>query len=107
MKTLKKKGHPVYGLSNWSAETFPIIRREFEFLELLDDIVISGEIKMIKPDPEIFEFFLQKIGRTAEECLFIDDSEANIMTAKEIGFDTVHFNSPEQLEAELQTRRIL
>lgn len=107
MKTLKENGHPMYGLSNWSAETFPTIRREYEFLNLLDDIVISGEINMIKPEPEIFEFLLQKIGKSADECLFVDDSEANIITAQRIGFDTVHFNSPEQLKAELQTRHIL
>jgi 2-haloacid dehalogenase len=107
MKTLKENGHPIYGLSNWSVETFPTIRREYEFLNLLDDIVISGEINMIKPEPEIFEFLLQKIGKSADECLFVDDSEANIIAAQSIGFDTVHFNSPEQLKAELQTRHIL
>jgi 2-haloacid dehalogenase len=108
LREVKEKGYAVYGLSNWSAETFPFIRREYdEFLSLLDDIVISGEVKLIKPEPEIFEFFLQKIGRDANECLFIDDSEPNIITAQKIGFDTVHFDSPEQLKTELQNRRIL
>jgi len=107
LRALKKKGYLVYGLSNWSAETFPIIRREYKFLNLLDDIVISGEIKLIKPEPEIFEFFLQKIGRPANECLFIDDSEQNIITAKKFGFDTVRFKSPEQLKKELQIRQML
>jgi 2-haloacid dehalogenase len=107
LQALKAKGYLVYGLSNWSAETFPLICHEYKFLNLLDDIVISGEIKLIKPEPEIFEFFLQKIDKTADQCLFIDDSEPNIITAKRLGFDTVHFISPEHLKEELQIRQIL
>lgn len=107
LHTLKEKGHPVYGLSNWSTETFPFIRHEYPFLNLLDDMVISGEINMIKPEPEIFEFFLQKVGKSAAECLFIDDSESNVAAAQQMGFDTVHFKSPEALKRELETRHIL
>jgi 2-haloacid dehalogenase len=107
LRTLKKKGYPLYGLSNWSAETFPSIRHEFDFLNLLDDIVISGEINLIKPEPEIFEFFLEKIDTPAAQCLFIDDSAANIAAAKKFGFDTVHFKSPEQLKRELEIRQLL
>jgi 2-haloacid dehalogenase len=107
LRTLKNKGYWVYGLSNWSAETFSTVRHKFEFLNLLDDIIISGEVKLIKPEPEIFELFLQKIGKPASECLFIDDSEPNIITAKKLGFDTVHFISPEHLENELKVRQLL
>jgi 2-haloacid dehalogenase len=107
LRALKKKGYPLYGLSNWSAETFPIVRHEFDFMNLLNDIVISGEVKLAKPEPEIFDLFLQKIGRSANECLFIDDSEANIVAAKRFGFDTVHFESPEQLKLELIARQLL
>lgn len=107
LRALKNKGYPLYGLSNWSAETFPMVRHEFDFLNLLDDIVLSGDVKLIKPEPEIFEVCLQRIGEPAKQCLFIDDSEANIAAAKKIGFDTVHFKSPEQLKMELETRRLL
>jgi 2-haloacid dehalogenase len=107
LRTLKNKGHSLYGLSNWSAETFATVRHEFEFLNLFDDIIISGDVKLIKPEPEIFELCLKKIGRPAGECLFIDDSEANIITARKLGFDTVHFNSPEHLKNELQIRKLL
>jgi len=94
-------------LSNWSTESFTIIRHEFEFLNLLDDISLSGEVKLIKPEPEIYELCLQKIGRPANQCLFIDDSEANIITARKMGFDTVHFISPEHLKDELKIRQLL
>lgn len=107
LRALKKKGYPLYGLSNWSAETFSIVRHEFDFLNLLDDIIISGDVKLIKPEPEIFEVCLRRIGEPASQCLFIDDSEPNIITAKKIGFDAVHFKSPEQLRRELETRQLL
>ncbi len=64
LRMLKKKGYVLCGLSNWSTETFSIVRHEFEFLDLLDDIVISGDVKLIKPEPEIFEVCLQRIGLT-------------------------------------------
>ncbi len=101
MKQLKKAGYALYGLSNWSAETFPIAREKYDFFDLLDDRVISGEVGMIKPEPEIYELLLQKIGKPANECLFIDDAPANIAQAQKMGFATVLFHSPEQLKASL------
>jgi 2-haloacid dehalogenase len=107
LKRLKKAGYGVYGLSNWSAETFPIVREKFEFFKLLDDYIISGEVGSVKPEPEIFEILLRRIGRSAPECLFIDDSLANVDQAKKLGFVTVHFQSPEQLEQELHRLNLL
>lgn len=101
MKRLKRAGYPVYGLSNWSAETFPLVREKFVFFDLLDDIILSGEVGQIKPEPEIYKIALQRIGRPAPECLFIDDSLANIEQARRMGFAVVHFKSPAQLEKEL------
>ncbi len=107
MKRLKEAGYPVYGLSNWSSETFPLVRNKFIFFDLLDDIVISGEVGQIKPEPEIYEIALQRIGKPASECLFIDDSLANIEQARRMGFAVVHFQSPGQLEVELKTLKLL
>lgn len=104
---LKEKGHPVYGLSNWSAETFPIARKRYQVFDLLDDYVVSGDVNLIKPGPEIFEHSLKKFGRTAQECLFIDDAEANIITAQRLGVDTIQFTSPSQLKKELTARNLL
>lgn len=105
--SLKNKGFPIYGLSNWSAETFPIALKRYPVFTLLDDYVVSGNISLIKPGPEIFEYSLQKFRKTAQECLFIDDSEANIITAKKLGFDTIHFTSPAQLKDEVYARNLL
>jgi 2-haloacid dehalogenase len=104
---LKDNGYPIYGLSNWSAETFPIARKRYNFFELFDGIIISGKVKLIKPDSAIFELCLQMTKKPAHECLFIDDTEANIITAKAIGFDTVHFQSPQQLKEELLLRGLI
>src|SRR5512133_2520002 len=94
MKRLKKAGYSLYGLSNWSTETFPLMLEKYDFFKLLDDIIISGEVGSVKPEPEIFHIALQRIGKTAKECLFIDDSLANIEQARKMGFATVHFQSP-------------
>lgn len=106
LKRLKKAGYALYGLSNWSAETFPYVREKHDFFDLFDDMVISGEVGQIKPEPEIFHILLEKIGRLAQECLFIDDALANIEQAQKLGFATIHFQSPQQLESRLHDLEI-
>jgi len=107
MKQLKAKGYPLYGLSNWSAETFPYAREKYDFFDLFDDMVISGEVKLVKPDPAIFHLMLQRIKRPAAECLLIDDSADNIVTAQSLGLHAIRFESPEQLAVDLKRLRLL
>jgi len=107
LQQLKQVGYPLYGLSNFSAETFPYIRKKHNFFDLFDDMVISGEVGHVKPEPEIYQIMLDKIGRPAWECLFIDDALTNIHQAQKMGFAVVHFQSPEQLEATLRDLKIL
>jgi 2-haloacid dehalogenase len=107
LKQLKQAGYPLYGLSNWSAETFPLAREKYDFFDLFDDFVISGEVGHVKPDPEIFQILLAKIGRPAHECLFIDDALTNINRAQMMGFETIHFQSPEQLKISLRELKLL
>ena len=102
MKRLKQKGYPLYGLSNWSAETFPLMSDKFDFFDLLDDMVISGAVGYVKPEPEIYKILLEKIHKPAQECLFIDDSLSNIEQANTMGFITIQFQSPGQLKEELK-----
>jgi 2-haloacid dehalogenase len=104
---LKDAGYPLYGLSNWPAEKFALVRPHYPFFEVFDDIVLSGQVGLVKPDPAIFEILLQRAGRSAAECLLIDDADANIRRAREMGFQTIQFQSPQQLEAELRSRGIL
>jgi 2-haloacid dehalogenase len=104
---LKQKGYPLYGLSNWSAETFPRARYKYPFFDLFDEIILSGDVKLIKPDPAIFALLLSKIRYTAPECLLIDDSLPNIETANKLGFANIHYTSPDQLQFELQKLYLL
>lgn len=104
---LKRAGYPIYALSNWSAETFPHARSRFDFFDLFDHLVISGEIKLVKPDRAIFDHLLAATGRRADECIFIDDSRPNVEAARSLGFDAIHFHSPEQLRAQLAQRGVL
>lgn len=107
MKQLKQAGYPLYGFSNWSAETFPYAREKYDFFDLFDDMVISGAVGYVKPEPEIYQIMLEKIGRPAQECLFIDDSLPNIKQAEKLGFVGIHFQSAEQLRIKLQRLKII
>ena len=107
LNQLKRAGYPLYGLSNWSAETFPYARQKFDFFDVFDDMVISGEVGHVKPDPEIFQILLNKIGRPAQECLLIDDSLPNIHQAEKMGFAVIHFQTPEQLGKELKQLHLI
>ena len=104
---LKRAGYPLYILSNFSTEKFPLIQQRYDFLDLFDDIIISGRHNLVKPDPAIYHLTLKRINRTAPECVFIDDSLANIETANELGFQTIRFVSPADLETALHSMNIL
>ena len=107
LRKLKQDGRRLYGLSNWSAETFPRARQDYPFFDWFDYIFLSGDVKLNKPDPAIFNLLLNKTGYAAPECLLIDDSQANIDAAKELGFATIRFTSPEDLQTELQRLGLL
>ena len=104
---LKSEGYPLFGLSNWSLEKFALVKNNYQFFGWFEDILLSGQVRLNKPDKRIFRLLLDRIGKPAEECLLIDDSEINIIVAREIGLDTIHFLSAEQLKLELCARKIL
>ena len=107
MRAVKRAGYPVYGLSNWSTETFPLLQHRYPFLPELDDYLLSGMAGVAKPDEEIFRVFLQRIGRRAEECVFIDDAHVNIDAANRLGFTGVLFTNPTQLRFDLEKLGVL
>src|SRR5262249_54245754 len=99
----KAGGGRLYALTNWSAEKFGIARARFDFLAWFDDIVVSGEVGMRKPDARIFRHLLERHGLKAPATLFIDDSPANVEGAGALGLQTLAFTSPERLRADLAT----
>jgi 2-haloacid dehalogenase len=107
LRRLKQAGYPLYGLSNWSGEKFRLVCDQYHFFGWFEDIVLSGDVRLAKPDERIFQLLLDRIEKTAGECLLIDDSLENIMAARDLGFEIIHFTSAEQLEAELCERDIL
>ena len=107
MREVKAEGYPVFGLSNWSTETFPLLRHRYPFLPELDGYLLSGMAGVAKTDEEIFRIFLQRFGRDADECVFIDDAQVNIDTARRLGFTGILFRDAPQLRSDLQELGIL
>lgn len=107
LKDLKDKGYPLYALTNWSAETFPIARAKYDFLNWFDGIVVSGEERLVKPDPAIYARLLKRYQLHSSNCLFIDDDAANVSEAAHLGFETILFTGGDALRAELIRRGIL
>jgi 2-haloacid dehalogenase len=107
MREVKRAGYPVYGLSNWSTESFPWVRHKYTFLSDLDDYLLSGMVGIAKPDERIFRAFLERIDRPAEGCVFIDDSQANIDVANRLGFAGILFRSAQQLRTDLVALGVL
>jgi 2-haloacid dehalogenase len=104
---LDEAGYRLFGLSNWSAETFGFVRNRYDVFDRFELIVLSGAVKLAKPGPEIFHHLLEQGKVRAEDCLFIDDAPANISTAQALGFDTIRYESPQQLRRELESRGLL
>jgi 2-haloacid dehalogenase len=98
---LAAAGVPLYGLSNFSREKFPGVRRRFPELDALRGIVVSGEIGMIKPEAEIYHHFLDRFGLEAGACVFIDDQPRNVEAAIAAGMRGVVFTSAAALRRTL------
>jgi 2-haloacid dehalogenase len=84
---LKSEGYKLYGLTNWSAETFPKAFEEYGFFKLFDGIVVSGVEKVSKPNLQIYQILLQRYSLKASECFFLDDRKENVEAAKQLGID--------------------
>ena len=91
----------LYSLTNWSSETFPIAIKRFEFLQHFEGIVVSGDEKTRKPFSKIYEIILDRYNIIPEKAVFIDDNLDNIITAKKLGINGIHFKSASQLKNSL------
>ncbi len=102
LAALRQRDVSLHVLSNFSAETYPLIRARYDFLGWFDSHMLSADVDLAKPDPAIYKLLLARIGRQPYECLFIDDSEPNVLAARELGIEAIHFISPEGLRIELE-----
>jgi 2-haloacid dehalogenase len=104
---VKDAGHRLYGLTNWSHETFPVARARYRFFDWFDGIVVSGEERLIKPDPRLFARLLERYHIDPARAVFIDDNRPNVDAAAALGIHGIHFRSPAQLRDALATLGIL
>lgn len=101
LECLRGNGYKLYGLTNWAAETFALVRHKYPIFDLLDAIVVSGEEKVAKPDPQIFRILLDRYAVEPAHTVFVDDNLSNIEAAQTLGIQTVLFQSTTQLQNEL------
>jgi len=103
----KKNAHRLYALTNWSAESFPWAKDNFEFLHWFEGIVVSGEEKTRKPFPEFYNILFSRYNIDPARAVFIDDNLKNIKGANEVGLNTIHFTSAAELEKDLKKLGVL
>jgi len=99
---LKSKKFQSYVLSNWSAETFKGMTENYPFLKLFDGMLISGEYKLIKPDPSIYKLAIKLFNIIPEETVFIDDKKENIEAANDLNFITIHITNPNKIKDKIK-----
>jgi 2-haloacid dehalogenase len=107
LSELHARGTPLYLLSNFSSETYPLACRRFEFLRLFHGIIVSGEVKAIKPDPRIYEILIDRYRIDPRRAIFIDDVAENVDAAQRFGIYGIQFTDPEALRAELAMLKLL
>ena len=98
---LKARGLRVYYLSNYSRKAYDECGGSLAFMPYMDGGIVSFQVGLTKPDPRVYQLFLERYGLRADECLFIDDTAKNISAAQEMGFSALEFKNYEELLAEL------
>lgn len=98
---LRSAGVPIYALSNWSTDTFPAALKRFDFLRWFDGILLSGKVRLLKPDPRIYRRFFETHSVDPAQAVYIDDSRPNVQTATALGMHGIHFTDSTALRAEL------
>lgn len=104
---LHARSVPLYGLTNFSAETYPLAVARFEFLRWFRGILVSGEHGVVKPDPAIYRLLVERFGIDPRAAVFIDDVKANAEAAACVGIRGIHFIGAEALRVELAALGLL
>lgn len=100
-KLIDHPDYRVYALTNWSGETWPKAIAKFPWLQWFEGILVSGDEKMRKPHPEIYELMLARYSIDPKTAVFIDDSLPNVKGSEALGITGIHFKGAEGLQAEL------
>lgn len=101
---LKKAGLNLYYLSNFPLDIFEEIRNRNSFFKYFNGGIISAEVKLSKPDPGIYKVLIEKYSLIPGECLFIDDIEENVKSAKVIGMEGFHTSGSPDIFSEVYSK---
>jgi 2-haloacid dehalogenase len=104
---LRARGRRLLALTNFSTDTFAIARARHEFLGWFEDIVVSGEHGLVKPDPRIYRLTIARCRLDPARTVFVDDSPANVAAAQSTGLHALHFTSAARLRADLVALGVL
>ena len=104
---LRGSGVRLLALTNWSGETFPYAAPRYPFLEWFEAVIVSGEVKLVKPDPAIFDLLVERFGLEPSRTVLIDDTIANVRAAKALGFRAISFTSASDLRRDLVAMGLL
>ncbi len=108
VEALDVRGVPLFAITNFSADFWPPFHeRERTFFGRFRDIVVSGEVKLLKPDPAIYYLALDQFGLRPREALFVDDRLINVEAAQAIGMHAHLFTTAEDLRARLEAEGLL
>ena len=103
LRSLRRNGVRTFALTNFSAETYPLAVARFPFLTEFDGTIVSGEERVVKPDPEIYHRLMQRYAIMPARAVFIDDRLENVEAARRLGLHGIHFVDPLAVRAELRT----
>ena len=98
----QQAGLRVFGLTDNIKEIVAHLRQQYDFWQWFEAVVVSAEVGMMKPHPEIFQYLLQHHQLHADETVFIDDHLPNIAAASSLGMHTIHFVDAEDTPRQLQ-----
>lgn len=107
LEALHARGVPLYAITNFGADTWARFRPTFAIADRFRDIVVSGVEQLAKPDPAIYALAQRRFGHDPAAMLFIDDSHANVTSARACGWQAHHFLGAAGLETELRERGLL
>ncbi|MBN2617677.1 MAG: HAD family phosphatase [Spirochaetales bacterium] len=103
---LKQKGYNLFVLSNMHIEFAKYLISEYNFWDQFNDIVFSCDVKMIKPNTNIYQLLLERNNLNPNQCLFIDDTKINLDTAENLGITTIQFTNSADLKEKLSKLNI-
>lgn len=102
LNDLKNNGYKTYILSNYMIEAFNFVSKKYDFLSLFDGGIISGMVKLIKPEFEIYQKLVDKYKLIPEECVFIEDVPEFLSPARKLNIKTILFSGKTDLRSELR-----